>query len=198
MLKHVGRLIQTKRRVILAFRTLPGDPTHCLVVTTENLESGDHDSLMTVVESNAGQNANEFAEVMSRSPLPDGSNMLAKFHQTGKLMKVSTEEVEMTPDLHTTIKLSTLNETIASQRGVTIADLAIKEPGTQTSTTSSPTPTEISSATTDVLSDEQLASNYRSQADQLFKEAKRLREQAESLVPTKRATKKSAKEEKVS
>ena len=198
MLKHVGRLIQTKRKVILAFRTLPGDPTYCLVVTTENLESGDHDTLMTLVESNAGQNANEFAEVMSRSPLPDGSNMLAKFHQTGKLMKVSTEEVEMTPDLHTTIKLSTLNETIASQRGVTIADLAIKEPGTQTSTTSSPTPTEISSATTDVLSDEQLASSYRSQADQLFKEAKRLREQAESLVPTKRATKKSAKEEKVS
>ena len=146
MLKHVGRLIQTKRKVILAFRTLPGDPTYCLVVTTENLESGDHDTLMTLVESNAGQNANEFAEVMSRSPLPDGSNMLARFHQTGKLMKVLTEEVEMTPDLHTTIKLSTLNETIASQRGVTIADLAIKEPGTQTSTTSSPTPTEISSA----------------------------------------------------
>ena len=37
-----------------------------------------------------------------------------------------------------------------------------------------------------VLSDEQLAASYRSQADRLFKEAKALREQAEDLVPTKR------------
>jgi len=37
-----------------------------------------------------------------------------------------------------------------------------------------------------VLSDEDLAANYRSQADRMFKEAKRLREQAEELAPTKK------------
>ena len=40
-----------------------------------------------------------------------------------------------------------------------------------------------------VLSDEDLAAQYRSQADAMFKEAKRLREQAEELVPTKRKKK---------
>ena len=44
----------------------------------------------------------------------------------------------------------------------------------------------------DVLSDEDLAASYRSQADAMFKEAKRLREQAEELVPTKRKSKASA------
>jgi hypothetical protein len=45
-----------------------------------------------------------------------------------------------------------------------------------------------------VLSDEDLAAQYRSQADAMFKEAKRLREQAEELAPTKKKTKTSAKE----
>ena len=43
-----------------------------------------------------------------------------------------------------------------------------------------------------VISDEQLAASYRSQADAMFKEAKRLREQAEELVPTKQKSKASA------
>ena len=37
------------------------------------------------------------------------------------------------------------------------------------------------------ITDEQLAASYRSQADSMFKEAKRLREQAEELVPTKKS-----------
>ena len=45
-----------------------------------------------------------------------------------------------------------------------------------------------------VISDEELASSYRSQADALFKEAKALREQAEELVPTKRKTSKKTAE----
>ena len=45
-------------------------------------------------------------------------------------------------------------------------------------------------STEGVLTDEDLAAQYRSQADALFKEAKALREQAEELKPTKRKTKK--------
>jgi len=37
-----------------------------------------------------------------------------------------------------------------------------------------------------VIDDATLAAQYRSQADTMFKEAKRLREQAEELVPTKK------------
>ena len=41
-----------------------------------------------------------------------------------------------------------------------------------------------------VLSDDDLARSYRSQADAMYKEAKRLREEAEKLAPTKKASKK--------
>jgi len=189
MLKHVGRVKSTNRKVIVAYRTLPGESNSCVVVTTENLEAADHDSLIKLVESNAGQNAYEFAEVMARSTLSDGSNMLSRFHTTGKMIKVATNNIEMTPDLSNVIMLDKLNQTIAESRGVTVDDLALKG-----STNTSPavsanveeTVTPQTAQSNDVLTDEQLAASYRSQADTMFKEAKRLREEAEKLHPTKK------------
>ena len=197
MLKHVGRLKNNQRRLIVAYRTLPGEPDHCVCVTTENLEAGDHDALMKLVESNAGQTANELAEAMARTKLPDGSIMLARFHTTGKMSKFKTTEVEMTPDTKTVISLDELNKTIADQKGVAIEDLALQNPvSASAEVTPTPAPSaEITSAESvastqasadSVLSDEQLAASYRSQADRMFKEAKRLREQAEELAPTKK------------
>ncbi len=87
MLKHVGRIANNKRKVIVAYRVLPGEPDYCVVITTENLEAGDHDTLMSTVESSTAQEANDFANVMMRSQLSDGSNMLARFHTTGKMIK---------------------------------------------------------------------------------------------------------------
>ena len=94
MLKHVGRLKNNQRRLIVAYRTLPGEPDHCVCVTTENLEAGDHDALMKLVESNAGQSANELAEAMARTRLPDGSIMLARFHKTGKWVNLKQRKLK--------------------------------------------------------------------------------------------------------
>ena len=77
MLKHIGRVKKNQRKVVVAFKTLPDEPESCLVVATENLSSEDHDSLIRLVESNSGQTADEFADVMARSTLSDGSNMLS-------------------------------------------------------------------------------------------------------------------------
>lgn len=198
--KHVGRVKSNQRKVVVAYRVVPGEPDSCLVVQTENLNAEEHDSLIKLIESDAGQNAYEFAEAMARARLPDGRNMLAGFHTTGKLNKVPADMIEMTPNRATIINLKELNETIAQQRGVTVADLAIKGPNGQTvkpsdSTDPSAEPinvTEMYSAEipsqSNVLTDEELAAQYRSQADALFKEAKALREQAEELVPTKKKT----------
>lgn len=192
-LKHVGRMARNKRKIIVAYRVLPNDPDHCLVVTTENLMADEHDSLMKLVESPSGQQAYELAEAMARTQLPDGRNMLAGFHATGKLVKVATKDVEMTPDFKSSVILSELNEIIATQKGVTVADLAIK-PDTPTNKRPAPVVEEafvedIQPASESVLSDEELAAQYRSQADALYKEAKRLREQAETLAPTKKKAK---------
>jgi len=196
-LKHVGRIKNNQRKVVVAYRTVPGDPDSCIVVTTENLMADEHDALMKCVESNTGQAATEFAEAMARTQLPDGRNMLAGFHTTGRMMKVATNEVEMVPDRNTAIPLNELNEQIAEQKGVSVEDLAISggdqpvdnQRETTVETVDYDAPQPPTSSTDGALSDEELAAKYRSDADRLYKEAKALREQAEALSPTKKKSK---------
>jgi len=198
-IKHVGRLARNQRKVIVAYRVVPGEQDNCIIVQTESLMAEEHDALMTAVEGNAGQEAYEFGEAMARAQLPDGRNMLAGFHTTGKMMKMPTKEIEMVPDGTTTILLSELNKIIADQKGVTVADLALKGKDGKTTpvaeTVANPSEAYTNTSQPDVLSDDQLAAQYRSQADALFKEAKVLREQAEELVPTKKKQAKKVTEE---
>jgi len=192
-LKHIGRHVGSKKKVAVAFRVLPGEPDNCLVVPTESLDAAEHDSLMSLIESNAAQNADELADAMNRVTLPNGINMLKGFHKYGKLYKMKTEEIEMTPDNKSSVMLNELNKLIADQKGITVEDLAVTGGSGQavSATTDTVAPTTVTDET--VLDDATLAAQYRSQADTLYKEAKRLREQAEELVPTKRKTKASAK-----
>ncbi len=193
-LKHIGRITDTKKKCAVVYRVVPGEPTNSVIVMTESLAAEEHDSLMTLIESQAGQEAYELGEAMARATLPDGRIMLSAFHATGKMNKVDSARVEMVPNSSTTVNLSELNRNIADQKGVSVADLALKGPDGNTvpdqtapkvDATAMYSENEV--ATDDgVLSDEQLAASYRSQADRLFKEAKSLREQAEDLVPTKR------------
>ena len=129
-IKHVGRLKANQRKVIVAYRVIPGDKEaeSALVIDTASLSDADHDTLIKTVESPAGQDAFEFAEVMARTPLSDGANMLANFHATGKLQKIAMADIEMMPTPNYTIGLDELNKVIAEQRGTTIAGLALKDP----------------------------------------------------------------------
>ena len=216
MLKHVGRIKKTQKKCIVAYRVVPGTSDECVIVPTESLSADEHDSLIKLVESSAGQEAYELAEAMARTSLPDGRNMLAGFHTTNRMVKTKTTAVEMTPDTRSVVGLDELNNVIAQQKGVTVADLAIKDPNapakqaqataepetvdpvsvyTDASTTVSETPAPVADAESGVITDEALAASYRSQADRLFKEAKALREQAEALVPTKKKTTAKAKQE---
>jgi hypothetical protein len=199
-LKHIGRMVRNQRRIVVAYRTLPGDADNCVVVTTENLMADEHDALMKLVESNVGQTAEELSDAMMRSVLPDGRNMLEAFHKTGKMVKAKTSEVEMTPDSKTVINLAELNKMIADQKGVSVDDLAI-----QPNATRGDKPVEkkmevvedtvpATEENNDVLTDEQLATQYRSQADAMFKEAQKLRKQADSLSPAKNSKTKKTKE----
>lgn len=192
MLKHVGRMVKNKRKIIVAYKVVPNEPENCIIVTTENLMAEEHDALMKAVESDAGQNADEFANVMMRSQLPDGRNMLAGFHTTGKMIKVPTKDVEMTPNRNTNILLSDLNEIIAQQKGVSVEDLAVKPVNAQTKKSQQVetlSNNDLVVSESEIVTDEDLAAKYRSDADKLFKEAKKLREEAEKLSPTKKTKK---------
>lgn len=201
-IKHIGRIKATGRKCLVVFRTLPNDAFNCLVVTTENLDASYHDALITLVESNAAQAANEFSEVLARAVFPDGTTMLPCLHLKGLLTKVPTDAVEMTPNTQYSVSLAELNQMIAEQKGVSVQDLAIrqdpkanveiqeiakiKELPTDSQLVDDPTKTTSSSVNQAALSTDELAKKYRSDADRLSKEAAQLRRMAEELVPTKK------------
>lgn len=205
-LKHVGRLLTTGRKVLVAFRTLPGDAYSALVIDTASLPDEQHNTLIQLVESSSAQNSFEFHEVLSRSKFPDGSTMLPSLHIQGKLLKVGTDIVEMTPNFQNSINLAELNQIIAEQRGVSVSDLAVQNPNQQPSNVevkevaqvkdiSPEAKTTSQSVNTDAqinvdnLSPEEKAKHFRSEADKLSKLAAEMRRQAEALIPTKKKSK---------
>ena len=185
-IKHVGRLLSTGRKCIVAYRTLPGDAYNCLIISTENLSDSYHDALINLVESTAGQDAYEFAEVLARSQFPDGSTMLASLHTKGKLIKVPTDAIEMIPNSTTRVLLSELNQLIAEQRGIPVDELSVKPETAESDSVTKPA--EIKKPSNDSvnvenLSPEEQAKRYRSEADRLSKEAANYRRLAEELSP---------------
>lgn len=190
-LKHIGRVRTTRKKCLVAYRTLPGDAHYCLIVPTENLPDSYHDSLINLVENPSGQESYEFAEALMRGTFPDGSNMLAALHTQGRLIKVPTSDIEMTPTTSYSIILSELNQVIAEQRGIAVDDLSIK-PGISEKAkpveTTAPAVAETVDVTVSQENDtpEIVAKRYRSQADKLAKEAAAFRRMAEELVPTKK------------
>ena len=191
-LKHIGRFKESKRKVAVVFRTLPEDPDSALVCQTENLRDEDHDILMNLIESNTGQTAHELADAMQRTPLNDGSIMLARFHTAGHLTKVSTSDIEMTPNTTIAIGLDEINKQIADQKGIQVKDLAVNESsvdevGTIQETVPSATVDDVVSTKDEPLSDEDLARKMRTDADVMFKEAEQLRKDAEKLSPSTKA-----------
>lgn len=189
-MKHVGKMKNNSARVVVAYRTLPSEPYQALIVGTHGLNDAYHDSLMSVVESDSAQQADELADVLSVRKFPDGTNMLGWLHNYGHLKKVPTNMVLMTPNSQTAILLSELNQLIAEQKGVSLEDLAVKEEGS----TNKPQPKKKKEEPV-VETPEMTAARLRSEADALYKKAKELRAQAESLVPTLKKNKKELVEE---
>lgn len=183
-LKHVGRVIETGKKCVVAFRTIPGDANHCLVVTTENLTDSYHNSIINLVESVAGQNSGELADIMARTRFEDGNIMLTMLHAMGKLTKVPTSGVEMTPNTTTRILLSELNQLIASQLGVSVNDLAVKPDDTtmgqliksDLTNPKDPEPVELPAVVNNTVPFEQTVSNLEleQQVQKLAEEANRL------------------------
>ena len=201
-LKHVGRIKDTGKKVLVAFRTLPGDAYSCLVVPTENLPDEYHNAIINLVESPAAQQSYEFAEALDRTQFPDGSRMLPFLHANGRLVKVSTAQVEMTPVIGSSVMLSELNQLIAEQRGIAVDDLhiqpeshdvakevaSVKNMPVENSDVSKTTSQSVNETAEPTSFDnaESEAKHYRSQADKLAKQAAEFRRKAEELVPTKK------------
>ena len=192
-LKHVGKIRNTGSKVLVVFRTLPGESNMALVVQTSPLSDQYHNAIIDLVDQDVAQDAWEFGEILFTRPFPDGRPMLQALQADNRLIKVATDSVIMTPTPNSEISLHELNSFIAEQKNCAIDDL-------YTFTKGAPAKKEgvkkvedavsVAASTNEVLTDRDIARNFRSQADAMYKEAARLRKQADDLdPPAKKATK---------
>ena len=125
--KHIGELAdQSKAKVVIMYRTVPGEADNCLVVGTKFLPDMYHNALMKAVESEGGQEADEFADFASRQTFPDGTNMLAMLHNDNYIKKFKTKEIMVTygSGADGRILLNKLNEMVAKEKGTTVKEMA--------------------------------------------------------------------------
>lgn len=127
--KHIGELVDGGAKVVIMYRTVPSEADNCLVVGTKFLPDMYHNALMKAVESEGGQQADEFADFASRQTFPDGTNMLAMMHNDNYIKKFKTKDIVVTygNEKDGRILLSKLNEMIAKEKGISVKDLA-KDP----------------------------------------------------------------------
>lgn len=186
-MKHVGKMKNNSARLAVVYRTLPGEPYNALVVGTQGLGDSYHDTLMSLIENPQAQQANELADILAVRKFPDGNVMLGYLHNNGHLKKVPTSMVLMTPDSQTQIPLDQLNVIIAQQKGIALEDLAVND-GSQKTTKKIETVEIAEVVESETITTKQFdltPVEMRSRADALYKEAARLRKEADKLDPPK-------------
>jgi hypothetical protein len=200
-LKHIGRMKNTGVKILTIFRTLPGESNMALVLPVSNLSDSYHDSIMTVVESTQAQDAFELGEMLFIRTFPDGRPMLQALQADGRLQKVATDSVIMSPTANDSIQLDQLNVLVAEQKNCSVDDLytfvsgapkksdaTVQDIAEVKDLASQPSNEPLKATGDTALSDRDIAKSYRSQADAMYKEAARLRKEADELDPPQKKT----------
>ena len=196
-MKHVGQVANTGLKCIVVFREIYDEngnvlePDNCLIVETERLPDMEHDDMVRVVESPAGQEADEFYQIAHRSMFADGINMLVKLNHRGYLKKYPTSQIMMTPNSYTSVPLSEINEIVRKQKtGMSPRDIANsmvddtdKPARTATSLSQSQTIDQAVDTGEQAIDDSALAQTMLDQATTYEAEVTRLREEAYAMAP---------------
>lgn len=114
MIKHIGK--QSDRKVAIVFREVPGEEHMALVVYPDVLPVAMHDSIMKVIESPAGQEAENLGDALFRSLFPDGRPMLQTLHAEGMIKKVQAKTVTMTPNASSHVNLDEMNRILREMK----------------------------------------------------------------------------------
>jgi len=217
-LKHVGK--HGDRKVAIIFREVPGEPHMCLVTYTETLNQHIHDPLIKCIESDIGQHAESLSDALNRTLGMDGQPILFTLHREGLLKKVQTENIVVTPNSNTKIKLNELNKILTEMKQGEDAvkrmaeldksrglqdpvDVARRVRENKTRDARVPATVPLTASTNDALGDNVIANNLRQQAQKMEAEAKgllaesaRLMSEAASMDPVKPVAKKTTKAKK--
>lgn len=106
-LKHIGR--HGDRKVAVLFREVPNEGHMCLVIYPDTLPAPWESAIMKVLESDHGQQAENFADALHRSLLPDGRVILETLHKENMIKKIRTADVTIIPRPDSAIRLDELN-----------------------------------------------------------------------------------------
>lgn len=202
-MKHIGR--HGDRKVAVLFREVPQEDHMCLVIYPDTLPAPWESAIMKVLESDAGQQSENFADTLHRSLLPDGRVILETLHKEKMIKKIRTADVLVTPRPDSSIRLDELNKMLNEMK---TGEAAIKrlaendaaqglvDPSVKRAAEAafknqqaqqSQQPVQDNSA----LSDRQLASNMLGQAERMEREGKsllaeaaRMKKEAERMDPS--------------
>ena len=191
-MKHIGK--HGDRKVAIMYRKVPGEEHMALVIYPDTLPAAWHDAVMKVIESAPGQEATELSDAMDRSLLPDGSQMLQTLHFEGKIKKVRTNQIIITPNASSNVHLDELNKIVDGIEDGGDAAKKMKEfdvnAGLVDPIEAAQNKAEINAAGDDVMGDDALAEQMLSQSKQmvvegtaLVLESKRLEKEAFKLNP---------------
>ena len=175
----------------------------CLVAYPDTLPRHIHDDIMKALESDVGQQAKEFAEYLFRYTMVDGTTALDTLHREGMIKKVPTNQVIVTPDAKSNVRLDELNSIL---KKMAMGEEAIKEladldknsgmtgkkrkqpelkdlgeVNAPNQSRSKPATVDTNISISDVLTDEQLAAQRIVQAQKMTLEAKQLLAEAQRL-----------------
>jgi hypothetical protein len=202
MIKHVGR--HNNKKVLILYREVPDEEHMCLVVYSDSLPTKYHDTIMPILESQMGQNAEPFADALHRNLTQDGRNILGCLHHEGFIKKVNSSQVIVTPTAVSQIRLDELNNILNEMKN---GEAAVKKmaqldanrglKGTNENakkhvdeTMAQYNSTHSEAPAVDVLDDSALANSYIAQAERmeresqaLLVEAGRLKDEAKKLLP---------------
>lgn len=107
--KHVGSV--NGKKVIIVQRQLSGDEDHmAVVIYSDIMPSKYHDDVMKVLESDEGQQAYEFRDILERRMMADGMNMLQALSAENYLKRVPAANVMVTPNSKSSIRLDELTK----------------------------------------------------------------------------------------
>lgn len=204
-IRHIGK--HGDRNIAILYRQVPGEDHMCLIIQPDVLPAHWHDSIMKVLESDVGQQANELAEALHRNLLPDGRNILETLHLERMIKKVRTSDVIVTPRPNATIRLDELNVMLNEMEKGSEAVKKLAQADATRGLVDAPTKRaaeaefkrsqaekaaapKMQATSNDALSDRDIAANMLTQAQRMEAEAKgmlaeaaRMKKEAEKMDP---------------
>jgi hypothetical protein len=188
-MKHVGK--HGDRKVCILFRQVPGEDHMCLIIYPETIQVVWQDAIQKVLESDVGQQAEQLADALHRSFLPDGRPILETLHQERMIKKVRTSDIIVTPTNASSIRLDELNKMLNemktgeeaikrlaendASRGMVAPEVkraAEAKYKAEQAAKSQPTEQTLQAPQTGALSDRDIAANMVFQAKKMEQEAK--------------------------